>query len=186
MPHPLRLFVSIIAATVVAVLTLAACATGPPTLDFAADTPDDVRRLADETFTEMREAFPARHDCLDGITVATDRDLDERAEYLPDSATVVLRIPATAPQLRRSLVHELGHHLEFVCDAHPTVRPAFLEAGGFEADHSWFEGPTWEETPSEQWASAVVEYVLGDRDPQSGVFLSRETLPLVEDWATDR
>ncbi len=181
MPHLLR---PTFVATVVAVLTLAACAAGPPSLEFADGTPDDVRRLAAETFTVVSDAFPAHHDCLGGVTVATERELEGRAAYLPETGTVVLRIPATAAQLRRSLVHELGHHLEHACDGHVALRPRFLEARGF-VDQPWFEGTTWEDTPSEQWASAVVEYVLGDRDPRSGVFLSPDILDMVEDWATD-
>lgn len=156
-----------------------------PALEFGDDTPDDLRALAGETFADMLEALPAHAPCLAGVTLEGARVLDARARYLPDTGTLRVRIPATAPQLRRSLVHELAHHLEFACDDQASVRPAFLASLGLPADTPWFTGATWEGIPSEQWATAVVEHVLGERDPRSGIFLEPGTLDVLAGWAVD-
>jgi hypothetical protein len=96
---------------------------------------------------------------------------------------VILRIPATAPHIESSLVHEWAHHLEFVCKAHQEFRPPFLRSVGLPPDAGWFDGKVWEGIPSEMFASAVVEYVLGRRDEASTIVLDPETIELVRRWA---
>jgi hypothetical protein len=166
-----------------AMVVVSACGGAEPSLDIAEDTPDDLAALAGGTFAEMVAAFPGRADCLEGLTLEGAQTLDAQARYLPDTATLVVRIPATAPQLRRSLVHELAHHLEFSCDEQEAARPAFLAAQGLDERTTWFTAASWEETPSEQWATAVVEHVLGERDPRSGIFLEPGAVAVVADWA---
>lgn len=168
---------------VILAMALASCGGADPSLDIADDTPDDLAALAEDTFAEMVAAFPGRVGCLRGVTLEGVRTLDSQARYLPESATLVVRIPATAPQLRRSLVHELAHHLEFACDEHESARPAFLAVQELADGTPWFTGASWEETPSEQWATAVVEHVLGERDPRSGIFLQPRAVDLVATWA---
>lgn len=168
---------------ILAMVVVSACGGAGPSLDIADDTPEDLAALSEGTFAEMVAAFPGRAGCLGGVTLEGVRTLDAQARYLPESATLVVRIPATAPQLRRSLVHELAHHLEFACDEQESVRPLFLTAQNLDDGTAWFTGASWEETPSEQWATAVVEHVLGERDPRSGIFLEPGTVDLVATWA---
>ncbi len=171
---------------VLGLLALAACGGGGPALTFAESTPADVRELATGVLADTAAALPAHARCLDGATLVGDRDLADRAEYEPEGARVVLRIPATAGQLTVSLVHELAHHLEFACPAQRDVRAPFLEASGLPGDTRWFEGPSWEETPSEQFAEAVVQLVVGHPDRRRPVHVSARALAVVAGWARDQ
>ncbi len=171
--------------TVLCAVLIAGCGSGaPPSLRFAEDTPPDLSTLADETFSEIADAFPSRHGCLDGIELAGVWEMDDRASYEPDRRRLNVRIPATAPQLEMSIVHEVAHHLEFACPAQADVRPSFLEAQGFEEGHPWFDGDTWSDTPSEHWASAVVLHVLERIDEHAGITVTPTARTTVREWAT--
>lgn len=169
-----------------AVALLGACGAAPatPMLEFGENTPDDLRALASETFETVVEAFPAREDCLGRLVLSGAWELDDRAVYAPDRQEITVRIPATAGQLEVSIVHEVAHHLEFSCPAQAGIRHAFLDAQGFDSSDDWFEGASWETTPSEQWASAVVIHVLGRPDERARVTIDARTLDVVREWAT--
>lgn len=154
-----------------------------PALDFGANTPNDLRLLASSTLQGVAEAFPGRHRCLDDVELVGAWELEDRAQYDPDGPTVTVRIPATAAQLETSIVHELAHHLEFACPEHAEVRGPFLVAQGLEADTDWFGGSSWETTPSEQWATAVVEHVLDRLDESAGVKVTPAGLDVIARWA---
>ena len=94
----------------------------------------------------------------------------------------VITSAATATEFEFSLAHEVAHHLEEACPAQLEMRPAFLAAQGFTRDTPWFEGPTWEETPSEQFASALGEVLTGRPDPGRRVEITDEGLDLVSEW----
>jgi hypothetical protein len=168
-----------------AFMLLAACGAAPatPALAFGENTPDDLRALASETYQTVVEAFPARKDCLGRLVLSGAWELDDRATYVPDRGEITVRIPATARQLEVSIVHEVAHHLEFSCPAQAGIRPAFLNAQGFDPSDDWFEGASWETTPSEQWATAVVIHVLGRPDERARVTIDARTLDVVRDWA---
>lgn len=157
---------------------------GPPVLRFDDSVPDDLRALAVETWQDFLAAHPARHDCIAPVALSAAWDLDDRAEYRPDSATVVIRIPGTAPNLRNGLSHEFAHHVEFTCPEHEELRSAFLAAQGLPASTDWFDGDTWETTPSEQYAEATVEVILGRRAHHSGIFISDEAVAIVHRWGS--
>lgn len=153
------------AALVAAALLSAASHTGAarPSLRFAEGVPQDLRAVAAETWERFVAAFPARGECLRPVTVDGAWELADRATYDPHRRLVSVRIPATRPNLEASLVHEFAHHMEFTCRAHRSLRPRFLEARGLSSHAPWFEGATWERTPSEQFAEATTVFVLGRR-----------------------
>ena len=166
---------------IAAVILVAACSGGGgPTL--VDDMPADLRELVEDTFSLLAEALPAHLPCLDSLVVDYAWELDHRAEYRPAIATVVLRVPAPATHLSFSLVHEVAHHLESACPAQEEMRPGFLAAQGHPPDRLWFSGPSWEETPSEQFATALARYVTGETGPHR-VAVTEAALGVVADWA---
>ncbi|MEA3503067.1 MAG: hypothetical protein U9R47_09860 [Actinomycetota bacterium] len=180
-----RAFVLIVlAAAMVAGVLLVARPDGPPALRFDDTVPNDLRALAAETWQDFLAAHPARQDCIPPVALSAAWDLDDRAEYRPGSETVVIRVPGTAPNLRTGLIHEFAHHVEFTCPSHEELRPAFLAAQGLPASTNWFDGDTWETTPSEQYAEATVEVILGRRAHHGGISISEETAAVVRRWGS--
>jgi hypothetical protein len=133
----------------------------PADLSVTGRSPADLRALVVATWGRFVEAFPARRSCLAPITVRGAWELDDRASYDPRRRLVTIRIPGTAPNLRATLVHEFAHHMEFTCPEQREVRLPFLAAQEFPPSASWFQGASWETTPSEQFAEAVVQVVVG-------------------------
>jgi hypothetical protein len=179
----LRVAVSV----VVLVLSASSAAVGLrdplPRIAFDESVPADLRVLATDTWTEFLDAHPARLSCVEPLTLAAAWELETRAEYLPRSATAVVRVPGTAPNLRHQLVHEFAHHFEFTCPDQALLRGAFAEAQGFSPTTSWYEGDSWEETPSEHYAEATAELVLGRRSHHGNVRISELALDVVASWA---
>lgn len=158
---------------------------GEPTLRFGSNAPDDLRRLATEVFATVAEALPARSRCLEGVVLGGAWELDDRGRYEPNTREATIRIPATAGQLEISIVHELAHHIEFACPQADDTRRGFVRAQGLDAGAGWFDGATWETTPSEQWASAVVQYVLARPDERARTPITSEAMEIVATWATE-
>jgi hypothetical protein len=165
----------------IAVLSIG-CAANDPTLLFAADTPDDLRQLADETWQDFLDAHAGRLNCIEPVTLEAAWELDTRAEYRPNSRTLAVRVPGTPATLRSELIHEFAHHIEFTCPEQIEMRESFLQAQGFAQDSGWFEGATWETTPSEQYAEATVELIVGRRAHTGGILLTSEAVDVVRDW----
>lgn len=165
---------------ILGLIALAAC--GGHDLQVEEDIPTDLGELVQETFDEMRETLRAHVDCLDGLTVNHSWEMDDRARYDPANAIITLRAPATAAEFEFSLAHEVAHHLEEACPAQLGLRPRFLAAQGHPEGTAWFEGPTWEETPSEQFASALGQVLTGRPDPGRRVSISEPALALVAEW----
>ena len=156
----------------------------PPALRFDISVPSDLRNLATETWQDFLAAYQARHECIAPVVLSVARDLDDRAEYRPDSATVVIRVPGTAANLRTGLVHEFAHHVEFTCRSHEELRPGFLTAQRLPVSTDWLDGDTWGTTPSEQYAEATVEVVLGRRAHHGGIFISNDAVAIVRRWGS--
>jgi len=144
-------------------------------------SPADLRALIVETWDRFVEAFPTRRSCLAPVTVRGAWELDDRASYDPTRRLVTVRIPGTAPNLSASLVHEFAHHMEFTCPRQRDVRLAFLAAQELPPSTSWFEGASWESTPSEQFAEAVVQMVLG-RPAHPAVFIRPRSVAILRAW----
>jgi hypothetical protein len=156
-----------------------------PAIAFAGAAPSDLRALATSTWQRFVAAFPARAGCLRDVTVAGAWKFSTRARYAPGRRLVTIRIPGTAPNLLATLVHEFAHHVEFTCPAQRELRPRFLEAQRLPARTPWFGGDTWTEIPSEQFAEATVQVVLG-RSPHPLVLVRPRALEVIREWATRR
>lgn len=181
----MRYVLTVIAAGLVAAAFLLA-APGPAyEISFDASVPDDLRALATETWDDFLAAHPARRECIDPVTLSAAWELDSRGEYRPKAATVVVRVPGTAPNLRHQMIHEFAHHLEFTCPEHTDLRPEFLDAQGFEPSADWFGGGAWETTPSEHYAEATVEVLLGRRSHHGNIRISEQASGVVRRWGTD-
>lgn len=165
-------------------LGASACGESVPELRHDDTVPNDLRDLADETWDDFLEAFPARWDCIPPPTLHAAWELETRAEYEPRTATLSVRVPGTPATLRSELIHEFAHHVEFVCEDHAELRPGFLAAQGFDPDTAWFNGDAWETTPSEQYAEAVVELIEGRRTFFGGIVLSDTAVAVIADWGS--
>lgn len=138
--------------------------------DDADALPADLAALVDELMTSFATALPALAPCLDDVTVQHRWELADRAEYRPATATVLLRVPATAPQLRTSLAHELAHHVDATC-LDDDLRARFAATQGL-GQRPWSGGAAWEDVPAEHFAIAVAEAVTGRRDPLRSVAIT--------------
>jgi hypothetical protein len=154
----------------------------------------DLQALAEETWSLFLTTFQARTGCFGDVRLHATRDLGDRAAYDPPTATVAVRVPASAVMLQGALIHEWAHHIEFQCDAHRVLRPAFLAAQGLPADTPWRLSDTpasrsdkaWADSPSEQYAEAVIEVVLGRRQIPTTARMSVDAVRVVRDWASGR
>jgi hypothetical protein len=71
--------------------------------------------------------------------------------------------------------------MEFTCPEQRDVRVAFLAAQELPPSAPWFQGPSWETTPSEQFAEAVVQVVLG-RPAHPAVLIHSGSVALLRAW----
>jgi hypothetical protein len=189
------LIIGAVAAAVAATATAAAFAAYPPdrpSISFDSTVPEDVRRLASGTWDRFFDAFPAQQECLQSVQLTVAWTYPDRAAYDGDRKLVTLRVPGTAPNLEATLAHEFGHNLELTCTRTeridggewlPGIRENFLAAQGFPPESPWFDGATWQTTPSEQFAEAVAQVVTGRPPIHQRVVLSPAALDLVRDWA---
>ncbi len=151
----------------------------------------DLRAVAVDTWVKFLTVFEARSNCFGDVRLGAARDLTSRAGYDPAIATVTVRVPATATMLQEALVHEWAHHLEFQCEAHQQFRPIFLRAQGLPPDTLWRPDnnpantpeSAWANIPSEQYAEAAIELVLGRRQIPTGVHLKPEAIQALAKWA---
>lgn len=174
-----------LAPAVATLILVSACSGGEvaPRPAFGPNTPTDLRALTSETLARVAQAVPDRGECLDGLVVTGAWELDDRARYEPASGEMTIRIPATAAQLETSIVHEMAHHMEFTCPQGDDVRRDFIAAQGLPSDAEWFDASSWETTPSEQWATAIVLHVLGQPDERARIFITPAAMEIVQDWA---
>jgi hypothetical protein len=173
---------------VVALVGLAgwiALTNGDPELVIGDTVAADFAALAEAAHARFVAAAPAAAGCMGSLRLEAAAQLDDLARYDQSTGIVYVRVPATASSLEASLVHEFAHHLEVVCESHRSLRPRFLIAQGRPVDTAWFGDVAWEERPSEQFAEAVVQVVLGSRSRhQLGLRLNPESIGLVEAWLT--
>lgn len=154
----------------------------------------DLEALARETWGRFLAVFHTRASCFGDVHLRATQALDSRASYDSDTATVILQVPGTPAMLQSALVHEWAHHIEFQCRSQTEMRLAFLAAQGLPPDTPWrpdsLAAPQpatdWSTMPSEQWAEAVVEAVLGGRPVPTWVRVTPEALAVVEAWAGGR
>jgi hypothetical protein len=151
----------------------------------------DFGALALETWDRFLAVFRARWGCFGDVRLRAAYTLDSRAGYDPDSATVTVRVPGTPAMLQGALIHEWAHHVEFQCEEHRELRSAFLAVQGLPPDTPWRLDDTpasssagdWANVPSEQYAEAAIELVLGERPISTPVRVTREAISVIEEWA---
>ena len=157
-----------------------------PGIAFAPGVPDDLRALATSTWVRFLDAFPARWGCVPDVTVAGAWRFPNRGDYDPDTRLVTVRIPGTATNLRATMVHEFAHHLEFTCLEHRLFRPRFLAAQGLLPGTPWARAATWAEMPSEQWAEATIQVILGRRPGHALIDVRPAAVAAVRAWGAGR
>jgi hypothetical protein len=172
-----------IVAGVLVVGGLAIARAGESGLRFAEGTPADLRPVAARAWERFTDAVPSCEGRLGTVTVGVAWELPDRARYEPGPALVLVRAPGTAANLEASLIHEFAHHAECRCGVSPAVRRRFTAAGGSAAGTPWRAGPTWDRTPSERFAEAVVRLVLGHPPAHVLIHLRPEEIDTVARWA---
>lgn len=155
-----------------------------PEIRLTQDLPAAADALVEETWSQFLDAFPAQRDCLTDVEVLAVRELDGAdAAYRRATGVIRIRIPTSPARFPESLAHELGHHLETVCDPVGDVGDRFLLAQGFPPAQEWYTGETWFETPSEHFAEAVVEVTRGERIVHAAdIELSSAAVDVVRSW----
>lgn len=185
-------------ALIVAGLLLMSCA--PPATSTAKPLPrlivdtsvaSDFSTLAQETWQQFLDVFHARADCFGDVYLHAATVLNSRAAYDPQTAIVTVRVPGTRAMLQSALIHEWAHHIEFQCPAQKELRPAFLVAQGLPTDTVWRPDDTpantpeseWATIPSEQYAEATIEVVLGSRPIPTTAHVTTEAVHVIAQWA---
>lgn len=182
----IRLCALVTAVAITAVVAPTAPRSDLPRIQFHEKTPYDVRALAEATWSRFLDAFPSSISCTPDVSIVGESELADRASYRANPPTIRLRLPAPAGQLEAALIHEFAHHIEFNCPDHARLRSAFLLAQGRPATDPWFAGPSWKETPSEQYAEAVVEIVLGRRVLHRRLPIREEAKTVVREWGSGK
>jgi len=163
--------------------------TSTPCLIIASSVDDGFAGLAAETWSSFLTAFAARTDCFGDVHLQASYQLPARAGYDPATATVTVRVPGSAAKLRAALIHEWAHHIEFQCPEQRTMRPAFLAAEGFppgapwRPEHARVTSSIWAEVPSEHYAEAAIEFVLGHNATPTQIHVQRAAVDALAAWA---
>ena len=189
--HRRRIVVAAIAAVVlglaaviavVAVLAWPSAEPGEPVVSFVQPVPDDVETEARSAVADFVDRFASRRDCAGGAEVVLVDDVpDGDARYVRADAVIEIEIPTSPRRFRDSLVHELAHHVEQRCPDFALLRDRILVLTGAD---SWTGQPRWADRPSEMWAEAVVEVVLGERARFGrSVPLDPALVDAVSEWA---
>ncbi len=147
--------------------------------------------LAQETWQKFLNVFRARTNCFGDVRLHAAEELNSRAAYDPKTATVTVHVPGTPAMLQSALIHEWAHHVEFQCPAQKEMRAAFLAAQGLPPDSVWRpdDRPAntpeseWAMIPSEQYAEATIEVVLGRRQIPTTARVSVDAVRVIRQWA---
>jgi len=195
--QPGRLERSLLILVIVAGLLMTNSGAGPSLPRLLADDSvgDDLRAVAVEAWQRTLAVFRARSACFGDVRLHAAADLASRGSYDPATATVTVRVPATAAMLQSALIHEWAHHIEFQCAGQRALRPAFLAAQDLPAETPWrpdHDAPAtmpesaWAMIPSEQYAEAVVELVLDRRPIPTTARVRAEAVQVIAAWAAGR
>lgn len=113
------------------------------------------------TIADFVAVFAARRGCIGGAEVELVREVDDGdARYVATENLIEIEIPTSPRRFRESLVHELAHHVDHSCPDADVLRTDVMTAIGAT---DWSGQERWEQRPSELWAEAVVQIVLGER-----------------------
>lgn len=180
-------FAAVATAAVSAFLVVGSARSGEsePRLLFVQDVPADVRSESNATVARFRGRFAGRASCVDDVSIELVRAVDDGdARYVTGERRIEIQIPTTPARYRESLAHELAHHLEWTCGEFGSLRVALEPLLGGDGV-AWSVGPTWQETPSERFAEAVVELVNGERIRHVDTMpVDSAALDLIARWGT--
>ncbi len=189
---------TVVAAIILAGLFLAGCAQAAtptprplPQLLMDDSVAGDFATLAETTWQQFLTVFRTRADCFGDVHLHAALQLGSRAAYDPKTATVTVHVPGTQAMLQSALIHEWAHHVEFQCPAQKELRAAFLSAQGLPPDTVWrranapIEMPEsdWATIPSEQYAEATIEVVLGERQIPTTAPVTPAGVRVIAQWA---
>ncbi len=154
----------------------------------------DFADLAQATWQQFLGVFSARTGCFGDVHLHAATTLASRAAYDPPTATVTVRVPGTRAMLQSGLIHEWAHHIEFQCPAQQQLRALFLAAQGLPAGTLWRPDDTpantpesiWATIPSEQFAEATIEVVLGERQIPTTAPVTPAAVRLIALWAAGK
>lgn len=162
--------------------------TSAPCLIIGPSVDEGFAALAAKTWDRFLTAFSPLAPCIGDVHLRASYRLPARAGYDPASATVTVRVPGSAAKLRAALIHEWAHHIEFQCPQQRLMRPAFLAAEGFAPDTPWRPhdaqvlADTWANIPSEHFAEAAIELVLGHNPTPTQIHVTQEGLKALAAW----
>ena len=123
--------------------------------------PAAVEQEVRATVAAFVAVFESHRGCIGGAELELVRRIDDGdARYVAADELIEIEIPTSPRRFRESLVHELAHHVDHSCPHAAALRTDLMETVG--ATH-WTGQERWERRPSELWAEAVVEIVLGER-----------------------
>jgi hypothetical protein len=136
-------------------------AAGEPVVRMRQRVPAEVEQEVRATTADFVAVFAARRGCIGGAELQLVREVDDGdARYVAAENLIEIEIPTSPRRFRDSLVHELAHHVDHACPDADTLRTDVMTATGAT---DWTGQERWEQRPSELWAEAVVEIVLGER-----------------------
>lgn len=123
--------------------------------------PAAVEQEVRATVADFVAVFAARRGCIGGAELQLVREIDDGdARYDVAENLIEIEIPTSPRRFRESLVHELAHHVDRSCPDADMLRTDVMTVIGAT---DWTGQERWEQRPSELWAEAVVEIVLGER-----------------------
>ncbi len=164
--------------------------TSTPCLIISPSVDEGFAALAAETWDRFLTTFSPLAPCIHDVHLQASYRLPARAGYDPASATVTVRVPGSAAKLRAALIHEWAHHIEFQCPQQRLMRPAFLAAEGFAPDTPWRPQDAqvladhWADIPSEHFAEAAIELVLGHNPTPTQIHVTQEGLQTLAAWVS--
>jgi hypothetical protein len=159
----------VIAAVVIAAVVSVGVAVRARSVNVAAEpvvrmrqrVPAVVEQEVRATVADFVAVFEARRNCIGGAELQLVRELDDGdARYVAAEDLIEIEIPTSPRRFRESLVHELAHHVDRSCPDADVLRTDVMAMIGAT---DWTGQERWEQRPSELWAEAVVEIVLGER-----------------------
>ena len=132
-----------------------------PVVRLRQPVPPEVEQEVRAAVADFVAVFGAHRGCIGGAELELVRRIDDGdARYVAADDLIEIEIPTSPRRFRESLVHELAHHVDHSCPHATALRADVMTALGAS---EWTGQRRWDQRPSELWAEAVVEIVLGER-----------------------
>lgn len=152
------------AVVVAAVVSGLAACSASPRIRLVQDVPAEVSTIVETTWQDFEEHLPWAAECMLPVELILTRSVpDGAARYRATEQLIEVEIPTSPARFRESVVHEIGHHIDATCEGIDQLRRDFISAQGLDPQLPWDDAETWEATPAEHFAEAIVAIVTGDR-----------------------